>query len=90
MASGYIWEKLKNKSRPKSIMGLLGELTKELDNLLVFGAVFIFGMIVVGEFYGLYTYRTVSAMGWKSPFYYPIYIAILLLLARLIENSGKK
>ena len=78
-------------------MGFWGSMSKithgvmeGIGDLLVFAAVFIFGMVIVGEFYGVYTFKTIATQGWRSPFYYPIYIAILLLLVRLLDDMGKK
>ncbi len=74
-------------------MGLFSGLTKTvkhitegIEDLLTFAAIFIFGMIIIGEFYGLYTYPSVKYLGLRSPFYYPIYIAIFLLVVRILDD----
>ena len=65
---------------------MMHQAMEGIEDLATFAAIFVFGMIFIGEIYGVYTFGTLSAQGWKSPFYYPIYIAVILLLIRIIDD----
>ncbi len=74
-----------------SVSGILHGLTEGIEDLVTFAAVFIFGMIFVGEVYGVYTAPTLYR-GIASPFYYPLWIAGVLILIRILDDaleSGK-
>ena len=70
----------------KAVRGIM----EGVEDLIMFAAIFIFGMIIFGEFYGLYTFPTVRYQGFKSPFFYPIYLAILLLIVRIVDDLLKR
>ncbi|GEM_PF-4427800 len=73
-----------------SIKNMVHQLMEGVEDLATFAAIFIFGMIFIGEIYGVYTFKTLASQGWKSPFYYPIYAAVALLLVRIIDDILEK
>ncbi len=77
-----------------ALNSILHGVTEGVEDLVTFAAVFIFGMIFIGEIYGVHTAHTLYR-GLASPFYYPLWIAGFLVVIRIIDdvlegNSSKK
>ena len=68
--------------------GIVHGITEGVEDLVIFSAVFVFGMIFVGEIYGVRTVNTLS-QGIFSPFYYPLWVAVLLVVIRIIDDMSK-
>ncbi len=66
-------------------------VTEGIEDLVAFAAIFVFGMIFIGEIYGVYTVHTLS-QGIVSPFWYPVWVAAFLLVVRILDDlfEGKK